>query len=294
MSTPAVSKADPTVPAERVETILPTLFGEGYGTYAVNRKSFVASFLLEIAVVAIVIVAGSWTWTHKEELRNTVSTVISLDTTPILKPDKDETGGGGGGGNHEKIQTAKGAVPKQKLEQITPPQVVPPEKAKLTVDPSVVVPPQIKLPTNGDLGNPLASITGPLSQGTGLGGGLGSGTGTGIGSGSGPGVGPGRGGGYGGGVFRVGGGVSAPRPIYEPDPEYSEEARKAHWQGVVVLTVVVGPDGKVHDARVARTLGLGLDEKAIEAVKTWKFDPARQNGQAVAVQVNIEVNFHLY
>jgi protein TonB len=294
MSTPAVRQADNADPAERVETILPTLFGEGYGIYEVNRKSFVASFLLEIALVCMVVWAGTWTWTHKEQLKQSVGTVISLDSMPILKPDKDLAGGGGGGGNHEKIQTAKGAVPKQKLEQITPPQVVPPEHAKLTVDPSVVVPPQIKLPTQGDLGNPLATITGPLSQGTGLGGGLGSGTGTGIGSGSGPGVGPGRGGGYGGGVFRVGGGVSAPRPIYEPDPDDSEEARKAHWQGTVVLTVVVGADGKVHDARVARSLGLGLDEKALETVRLWKFDPARSNGQAVAVQVNIEVNFHLY
>ena len=294
MTTPAVSKAESAVPAERVETILPTLFGEGYGIYQVNRRSFVASFLLEIALVATVVWASTWTWTHRQELRQTVSTVISLDESPILKPDKEIAGGGGGGGAHEKVQTPKGAVPKQKLEQITPPQVVPPERAKLTADPSVVVPPQIKLPTAGDLGNPLASITGPMSQGTGLGGGLGSGTGTGIGSGSGPGVGPGRGGGYGGGVFHVGGGVSAPRPIYDPDPDYSEEARKAHWQGTVLLWVVVGPDGKVHDVKVSRSLGLGLDEKAVEAVRIWKFDPARKNGQPVAVEMTIEVNFHMY
>lgn len=280
--------------AERPEVILPTLFGEGYGIYKVNRQSFVASFLLEIAFVSIVVLLGSWTWSHKEQLKQTASTIIELDTSPLLKPDKEETGGGGGGGNREKFQTPKGAVPKQSLEQITPPQVVPPEHAKLIAEPTVVVPPQINLPKSGDLGNPLASISGPLSQGTGIGGGLGSGTGTGIGSGQGPGVGPGYGGGFGGGVFRVGGGVSAPRPIYDPDPDYSEEARKAHWQGTVMLTVVVGPDGKVHDARVARSLGLGLDEKAIEAVRQWKFDPARKNGQAVAVQVNIEVNFHMY
>jgi TonB family protein len=133
-----------------------------------------------------------------------------------------------------------------------------------------------------------------MSQGTGLGGGLGSGTGTGIGSGSGPGVGPGHGGGFGGGVFHVGGGVSAPRAIYDPDPDYSEEARKAHWQGTVLLWVVVGPDGKVRDVKVSRSLGLGLDEKAMEAVKVWKFDPARKNGQPVAVEMTIEVNFHMY
>jgi len=293
MSTPAVTNPD-MAKAERPEVILPTLFGEGYGIYKVNRQSFVASFLLEIAFVSIVVLLGSWTWSHKEQLKQTASTIIELDTSPLLKPDKEETGGGGGGGNREKFQTPKGAVPKQSLEQITPPQVVPPEHAKLIAEPTVVVPPQINLPKSGDLGNPLASISGPLSQGTGIGGGLGSGTGTGIGSGQGPGVGPGYGGGFGGGVFRVGGGVSAPRPIYDPDPDYSEEARKAHWQGTVMLTVVVGPDGKVHDARVARSLGLGLDEKAIEAVRQWKFDPARKNGQAVAVQVNIEVNFHMY
>jgi periplasmic protein TonB len=294
MSTPAVTNTEVSGQPEKVESILPTLFGEGYGIYEVNRRSFVASFLLEGAFIGIAILLGSWTWSHKDELKQLAAPVISLDSMPILKPDKDLTGGGGGGGNRDKFQTPKGAVPKQALTQITPPQVVPPEHPKLVAEPTVVVPPQIKLPTNGDLGNPLATITGPLSQGTGIGGGLGTGSGTGIGSGQGPGVGPGYGGGFGGGVFRVGGGVSAPRPIYDPDPDYSEEARKAHWQGTVLLTVVVGPDGKVHDAHVARTLGLGLDEKAIEAVKQWKFDPARRNGQAVAVQVNIEVNFHMY
>jgi TonB family protein len=58
--------------------------------------------------------------------------------------------------------------------------------------------------------------------------------------------------------------------------------------------VVVGPDGKVHDVKVSRSLGLGLDEKAMEAVKVWKFDPARKNGQPVAVEMTIEVNFHMY
>jgi TonB family protein len=88
--------------------------------------------------------------------------------------------------------------------------------------------------------------------------------------------------------------VSAPRAVYAPDPEYSEEARKAKWQGTVVLWVVIGPDGKPRDVRVQRSLGMGLDEKAIEAVRTWKFDPAKKDGQPVAVQVNVEVNFRLY
>jgi TonB family protein len=88
--------------------------------------------------------------------------------------------------------------------------------------------------------------------------------------------------------------VSAPRIISDPEPEYSEEARKAKYQGVCVLWLVVGPDGRPRDIRVARSLGLGLDEKAIEAVKNWKFEPALKDGKPVAVQINVEVNFHLY
>ncbi|MGA8150221.1 MAG: TonB family protein [Terriglobales bacterium] len=104
-----------------------------------------------------------------------------------------------------------------------------------------------------------------------------------------PNVGPGL-----GGAFRVGGGVSPPKAVFAPDPEYSEEARKAKYQGTCVLWLVVGPDGKPRDIKVARTLGLGLDEKAIEAVKQWKFEPAMKDGKPVAVQINIEVSFRLY
>jgi len=107
-------------------------------------------------------------------------------------------------------------------------------------------------------------------------------------------VGAGRGGGTGGGVFRVGGGVSAPKAVYSPDPEYSEEARKAKYQGTCVLWLIVGPDGRPHDIKVFRSLGLGLDQKAIEAVKNWKFEPAMKDGKPVAVQINVEVDFRLY
>ena len=136
--------------------------------------------------------------------------------------------------------------------------------------------------------------SGPPSNGTGGGGGIGSGNGGGVGSGSGPGVGPGHGGGIGGGVFRVGGGVSAPKALDTPDPEYSEEARKAKYQGTCVLWLIVGPDGKPRDIKVARALGMGLDQKAIEAVRNWKFEPAMKDGKPVAVQINVEVNFRLY
>ncbi len=144
------------------------------------------------------------------------------------------------------------------------------------------------------LGDPKSQQTMIASNGIGSGAGIGSGGGTGVGMGNGPGVGDGRGGGIGGGIYRVGGGVSPPKEIYSPEPEYSEEARKAKYQGTVTVRCVIGPDGRVRDIQLPRALGMGLDEKVIEKVKTWKFEPAKKDGQAVAVAVNIEVNFHLY
>ena len=98
----------------------------------------------------------------------------------------------------------------------------------------------------------------------------------------------------GGGIYRVGGGVSAPRVTYDPDPQYSDEARKAKYQGVVVLWAIIDAEGKPRDLKVARSLGMGLDEKAIEAVRQWRFQPAMKDGRPVSVMVNIEVSFRLY
>lgn len=95
-------------------------------------------------------------------------------------------------------------------------------------------------------------------------------------------------------VYKVGGKVSAPRPVYAPDPEYSEQGREAQLQGVCVLSMVVGTDGKPHDVQITRSLGLGLDEKAVEAIRTWRFEPAEKDGHAVAVQLNVETSFRVY
>ena len=97
-----------------------------------------------------------------------------------------------------------------------------------------------------------------------------------------------------GGVYRVGGGVSAPRAIYSPDPQYTKEAQKAKFEGIVVLSLIVTPRGEPRDIRVVRNLGMGLDEKAIEAVRRWKFEPAMKDGKPVAVAINVQVTFRLY
>ena len=110
----------------------------------------------------------------------------------------------------------------------------------------------------------------------------------------GPGVGSGSNGGYGGEPFRPSTSVITPRAIYNPEPEYSDEARRVKHQGVVVLSLVVDSQGQARNIRVARSLGMGLDEKAIDAVKKWRFAPGTKDGLPVAVQVNVEVNFRLY
>jgi TonB family protein len=95
-------------------------------------------------------------------------------------------------------------------------------------------------------------------------------------------------------IYEMGRGIAAPRAIYMPGPEYSETARKTKFQGTCVLSLVVGSDGLPRDIRVTRALGKGLDEKAVETVSKWKFQPAAKNGQPVAVKIAIEVAFHLY
>lgn len=95
-------------------------------------------------------------------------------------------------------------------------------------------------------------------------------------------------------TFKPGVGMSPPHATYQPDPEYSEEARKAKYQGTIVLFLVISASGLPTDLRIARPLGLGLDEKAIEAVSRWTFRPAQKDGEPVAATINIEVSFRLY
>jgi periplasmic protein TonB len=89
-------------------------------------------------------------------------------------------------------------------------------------------------------------------------------------------------------------GTTVPQVIYNPEPSFSEDARKAKAQGTVLLLLVVGKDGRPYDIRVGQSLGMGLDEQAIAAVTRWRFRPATKNGQPVASQIAVEVDFHLY
>ena len=175
---------------------------------------------------------------------------------------------------------------------VTVPRVAP----ILPMAPTLLGPPELKLPEmklDMPWGDPYG-VTGQLSGGPGTGSGIGPGDGTGVGPGKGPGYGPGSDGGYGGGPYSAGNGVSAPIPIFSPEPAYSEEARKAKFGGIVMLWIVVDAQGIVRNIRIAKPLGMNLDEEAVKTVSTWKFKPAMRQGAAVPVQVEVEVSFRLF
>lgn len=277
-------------------TSTPVAVKDIWGLYGKDRKSNLMSLAIHAGVVVLLFtVASSKT---VQRAAKTVTTLIAPDLAPYIPknaPQKQTMGGGGGGGDRSPLPASKGRLPKVAPRQFTPPMaVVNNPNPKLVMEPTLVIPPDARLPqvNMAQYGDPLAKL-GPPSNGPGSGGGIGSGSGGGVGSGSGPGFGPGSGGGVGGGAFRVGGGVSAPQVLKKVEPEYSEEARKAKYSGTVVIQLVVDAAGRPRDIKVVRSLGLGLDEQAIDAVKKWVFRPGMRNGQPVATIANIEVYFRL-
>ncbi|HXS97389.1 MAG TPA: energy transducer TonB [Candidatus Limnocylindrales bacterium] len=277
-------------------TSKPVAVKDIWGLYGRQKKSFMMSTGFQLGVVALLFTVLS-SHTVRDQIKKTVTIIMPADLAPPpVAPAKKQTmQGGGGGGDRSLLAASKGKLPKAAVRQFVPPSAVVNNTApKLSMDPSILADPNVPLPNINmpNYGDPLGKI-GPPSNGTGSGGGIGSGKGGGVGSGSGGGVGPGEGGGFGGGVYKVGGGVSAPTLLFKKEPEYSEEARKAKYQGTVTLYVEVGVDGKATNIKVLHSLGLGLDEKAIEAVKQWKFKPGMKDGKPVPVAASIEVNFRL-
>ena len=267
-----------------------------WSDYRRSKAATPISVVLHVIIIGLLIIPLGMQ-VIPEVKRTMISAPIELSPYALtLPPAAKKAGGGGGGGDRSPDPASKGKLPKLAMEQKAPPTVIiRNQQPKLPVEPTVIVPPNIQLPTTVDiaqLGDPMGKVTFP-SNGPGFGGGIGSGSGGGVGSGDGGGVGPGSGGGIGGGVFRVGGLVSSPELVYKVEPEYSEQARKAKYQGTVVLNLIVQKDGSVRDIKVLTSLGMGLDEKAIEAVKQWRFRPGSKQGQAVDVFATVEVIFRL-
>ena len=239
----------------------------------------ISSILIHVTAVALVLFVGSF-----KPVQMAMKEFVPLfapDLKPLQPKPKPEQSKGGGG-SPQQLAATKGELPRIAPRQFTPP-IRTVEDPRLVVNPTILAPdlPNISAQNYGD---PLGRLGIPSA---------GNGIGAGIGPGKGPGVGAGNGGGFGGSAFKIGGGVSAPVPVYRPEPEYSEEARKAKWQGAVLLSLVVDENGVPQNIMVIRSIGLGLDQKAIEAVQKWRFKPGVKDGKAVPVFANIEVNFRL-
>ena len=228
-------------------------------------------------------------------------------------------GGGGGGGLLEPLPPppAKKKAPLT-LARRTPSPVPParprpappappaPPQPETRITPAPVekpptpTPPAVQAPVQSIAADPLDTIGLPkevfqtaASRGPGTGGSVGSGSGQGLGEGTGGGIGPGSGGGTGGGPYGPGSGIDPPELVKEIRPTYTDAARRQAIEGDVVLEIVVREDGSVGDVRVRRTLGAGLEQKAIEAVRQWRFNPARRRGTPVDVVVDVAVEFKL-
>jgi len=274
-------------------TSQPVPVRELWGLYSGQEKhAGTTSIMIHVLAVGLLFLIGTNSKVHavvKQEI-----SLIAPDISPY-KPTVKTRGGGGGGGDRSPTPPSKGKLPKLSSRQFVPPMaVVRNENPKLVMEPTLIIQPDANIPRldMDVLGDPLAK-SGIASNGPGYGGGIGTGHGGGVGPGSGPGFGPGSGGNMGGGAYRIGGGVSAPTLLYKVEPEYSEEARKAKFQGTVLIFIVVDERGNPRDLKVVRPLGLGLDQKAVEAVMQWKFNPGKKDGKPVAVQATIEVNFRL-
>jgi len=214
-------------------------------------------------------------------------------------------GGGGGGGNQMKEPPKKVELPgKEKISvPVDKPKPVepPPQIARVDTPPPPVEPlniPAKQLAAGADaLPGVLDAPSGPptASLGSGSGSGAGTGSGSGIGSGSGSGLGAGTGGGTGGGIYQPGNGVTTPRLLREVKPAYTSDAMRAKVQGTVLLQCVVRPDGSITDVQILRSLDsvFGLDQEAIKAARQWRFAPGTRMGQAVPVQIVIELTFTL-
>jgi len=214
-----------------------------------------------------------------------------VDLSPFHRPLKRPPGGGGGTGSL--VPVSKGQLPKQSPRPFTPPMIlVTAKEPLLLMEPALLTAPEMPTTNLPQWGDPLSNNF-VYSSGPGTRGGMGSGDNGGIGPGKGQHYGPGPGGPGGDGSTSAHGAFTAPKVIYQVDPEFSEEARRAKHYGTVILVVDVDTIGRAVNVRVARSLGLGLDEKAVEAVSRWRFRPGMRAGKPVMVSATIEVNFHL-
>lgn len=275
----------------------PSFVGLDIATKQRDPAAKIVSAIVHTCVIAAVLYLGMRV--HQAYVAPQTTTAIDISTylpppPPKVLPVAPKMGGGGGGGAHQVIEPTRGNPPRIVAPApVNAPQILRLDQPKLAAEPSEIV----KMPENPALPNLGLSSSHQIalaSQGSGSNSGFGKGLGGGLGMGHGIGSGPGSGGGYGGGLMSVGGGVSAPTLIHSIEPEFTEQAREANFQGSASIELIVDQQGNPQNIRVVRHLGMGLDEKAVEAVRQYKFRPAMYQGHPVAVQIIIDVDFHLH
>jgi len=249
-----------------------------------DARSTAFALLAHAAAIALIC------WASAAHIRFSapVNQAIVTNLTPPPEMPKLADRMGGGGGQRGPTPVSKGQLPKFAEQQITPPKAPPMQQPKIPMpEPTIEVQKDLKMASSNmpNLGMPNSPLVGNS---------MGNGAGSGLAGGNGSGLGPGSGGNYGGGLRHVGGGVSAPVLISKVEPEFSEEARKAKFMGVVTVNLVVDTEGRAQNVHVIRGVGMGLDQKALEAVRQYRFKPAMENGHPVPVQVNVEVQFSIF
>lgn len=295
------------------------LFGGPLPGWHPQGLPFAASGALHAAIVAILaLLTAAGAATQSETPREIIQARMVFLALP-------GPGGGGGGGGLRNPAPPPRALLKDKsalrspvpvrreVKSPKPPEPearpAPPPPVEPPVQPPVEPPPPVTKP------DPVPPVVAPVvsaasdprdragvltdaapegdSHGSGTGGGTGTGRGTGIGEGDGSGIGPGSGGGTGGGPYRPGSGITPPSLVREVKPAYTEDARRRGIEGDVELEIVVRSDGSVGEVRLLRGLGAGLDQRAADAVRQWRFSPARRFGTPVDVMVEVAVEFRL-
>jgi TonB family protein len=278
------------------------------------RDPAVVSFVAHVALVALAV------WLSMGRIETAALDDTVRDETHLVFLLSPGPGGGGGGGGLRQprpapklarrgesrlqvsvplvtekpvITTARDESPKPTPAE---PVIQPPPAPAPEPEPAKVIVAPVETVASNDRDREGAiehAADGPDSHGPGTGGGVGPGQGTGNGGGLGSGIDDGEGGGTGGGPYRPGSGVSPPRLLREVKAEYTEDARRRNVTGDVLLEIVIRRDGTVGTVRVLHGLGAGLEERAIYAVRQWRFDPARRKGIPVDVLVEVAVEFTL-
>jgi TonB family protein len=255
-----------------------------------DQKSSAISFVVHAVAITLILTVALKVRSNVIEEPSVVTPMdFKLTVPPPIRMPVAKAQGGGGAKTMMEPKHAP-VVAVARAPQIRTTSIIKLDNPKLALEPTE----QVKMPEtttplpafNASQGPQVAMATAPKSAGSGFGmlGGGGLGSGHGVGSG----------GGYGGGLMSVGGGVSAPQVIHAAEPEFTEDARRANFQGDVQIKLIVDSQGNPQDIRLMSHLGMGLEEKAIEAVRQYKFKPAMYQGHPVSVQILIDVAFHLH